>query len=144
MTIIAWDGYTLAADRNAELYCSKAHRTKIRRIGPYIYGATGEARSFEQVYAWLEAGGDLASWPRPVKDDSPIIMCIRPDGVWLYQDSPIPFKLDNKQWAIGSGSDAALATMYLGYDALRAVEVACAVCTGCGGGIDTLELEAQP
>jgi ATP-dependent protease HslVU (ClpYQ) peptidase subunit len=45
--------------------------------------------------------------------------------------------------AFGAGRDYAMAAMHLGCDAHRAVEVACVFDTGCGMGIDTLELDQQ-
>ncbi len=58
-----------------------------------------------------------------------------------YYLSPYPEWNQDRFDAIGSGRDYALAAMYLGHDARRAVEVASALDNGCGNGIDVLTLE---
>jgi ATP-dependent protease HslVU (ClpYQ) peptidase subunit len=61
--------------------------------------------------------------------------------VVCYGQGPYPLEIEDRFTAMGCGRDYALAAMYLGHDARRAVEVACAIDVNCGCGIDTLELE---
>ena len=138
MTVVAWDGTSMAADRQGEFFCTKIHRTKIRRIGALIVGCSGEARSSEAVCQWLVAGGDVDRFPKVDEENKATVLVACHDGLFMYDNSPHPIRLENKFFAIGSGGDAAMAAMYLGCDAARAVEVACEVCTGCGGGVDVL------
>lgn len=140
MTVIAWDGKTMAADRQGELCCTKTLRTKIRRIGPDLVGCAGHATTSEAVCHWLEAGANHCEFPKPNGDERCDVLVAGPSGLRLYQNSPHAMRLENKFFAIGCGGDAAMAAMYLGFDAATAVSVACEVCTGCGGGLDTLEL----
>lgn len=142
MTVIAWDGKRMAADRQGEFYCTKAFRTKVRRIGDSLVGCSGEARSSEAVCKWIEDGADPDKFPKIAEADKASVLVAKHGSLLLYENSPHPLLLENKFFAMGSGGDAAMATMFLGHDARRAVEVACEVCTGCGGGIDTLELDA--
>ncbi len=58
-----------------------------------------------------------------------------------YLHSAYPELHEDKFNALGAGRDYALAAMYLGFDASRAVEVACALDVNCGNGIDVLTLE---
>ena len=140
MTVIAFDGQAMAADRQGELFCTKTFRTKIRRIGSLLVGCAGEARASEAVCQWLVSGADSARFPNIAEADKANVLVAGPDGLFVYENSPFPMRLENKFFALGSGGDAAMATMALGFDARRAVEIACEVCTGCGGGIDTLRV----
>ena len=140
MTVVAWDGKSMAADRQGEFFCTKTQRTKIRRIGANIAGCAGEARASEAVCKWLESGGDLDAFPKIAESDKANVLLAGPDGLFLYENSPHAMRLENHFFAIGSGGDAAMAAMHLGCDAQRAIEVACEVATGCGGGMDVLVL----
>ena len=138
MTVVAFDGNSMAADRQGEFFCTKTDRTKIRRIGSIMVGCAGEARASEAVCKWLESGADVEMFPKIAESDKANVLVAGPNGLFLYENSPHPMQLENKFFAIGSGGDAAMAAMHLGCDAERAVEVACAVATSCGGGVDVL------
>lgn len=60
--------------------------------------------------------------------------------ILLYNLNGIAMQFDDRFYAIGSGSDFALAVMHLGLVAGAAVQVACDLSSECGMGIDTLEL----
>lgn len=141
MTVVCFDGKTMAADRQGEFYCTKTSRKKIRRVGDLLVGGSGEARASEALIQWLANGADVDNFPRFAEGDKADVLVASKDGLRLFQSSPYPMVLENKFFAIGSGCDAAMAAMHLGLDARRAVEVACVVCTGCGGGIDAIDLE---
>jgi ATP-dependent protease HslVU (ClpYQ) peptidase subunit len=47
---------------------------------------------------------------------------------------------EDKKTATGSGRDYALAAMHCGKTAREAVEIACLFETGCGNGVDELEV----
>ena len=61
------------------------------------------------------------------------------DKCLRYEQTPNPFVVEDKQWAIGSGRDYAIAAMHLGRTAAEAVAVACLFDVSCGMGIDTME-----
>jgi hypothetical protein len=142
VTVIAYKDGILAADRQGEMYCAKTERTKIHRIGKLLVGASGEVQISQAIYHWLAGPMDPKDYPSIASSGDATVMVIGPAGrISLYQKGPHPMPLDNKFFALGSGGDAAMATMFLGFSAARAIEVACEVCTGCGGGVDTLTLE---
>jgi len=58
---------------------------------------------------WLEAGANIEKFPKIAEADKSTLLVGGPEGVWLYENSPYPMKLRNKFFAIGSGSDAAMA-----------------------------------
>ena len=73
------------------------------------------------------------------KDDWQPVLVIEADGTpSLYERTPHPIRYEQRHVAIGSGREYAIAAMYLGKNAVEAVDVACALDGGCGGGIDSL------
>ncbi len=149
MTVIAWDGITLAADKRACLGAMVGTVTKIRRIGDLIVGGAGEPAFIGAMMAWIEGGRDQETFPKQQqdKDDWSPILVIEPDGTpSIYERTAFPVRNEQKHIAIGSGREFARAAMYLGCDARKAVEVAIALDCGCGNGIDTLTMapDGQP
>jgi ATP-dependent protease HslVU (ClpYQ) peptidase subunit len=144
--VIAWDGRTLAADKLADRGV-RGTVTKIRRIGGCLVGCAGNAARAEHLMAWFAAGGGAATFPNWQDDKEEFVdmVVITPEReVHHYQRSAYPIRYAERQFAEGSGRDFAIAAMHLGYDARRAVEVACELDPRCGQGIDTLTLEGTP
>lgn len=144
MTVIAFDGRTLAADKQAgDSYVKCGKTTKIRKVRGHLVGCSGESAMAREFLHWFEAGADVATFPQVLREKEPVItvMVITPERkIHTYHNTPFPVEWDNAVHAIGSGREAALAVMTLGYDAEKAVQIASVVCNGCGNGIDTLEL----
>jgi 20S proteasome alpha/beta subunit len=144
MTVIAFDGKTMAADRmSGNQWTSYGRSTKIAKVDGHLIGGAGVAAVSREFIDWFRSGRVPSDYPAGMKDkdDSTTMLVITPCGVVnVYQRSPMPMVHDNTWYAIGSGQEVAAAVMHVGYDAVKAVEVACAVCTGCGGGIDVLAL----
>jgi len=143
MTVIAWDGKTLAADKRAVIGGFKGGTvTKIHRWPGGLCAFAGDFDVGVQMVQWLRDGADPEKYPkRQESENAASFMVIHMDAsVVRYERTPVPLPFENAPQAMGSGRDYALATMYLGHDARRAVEVACALDNGCGNGIDTLEL----
>lgn len=146
MTVIAFDGKTLAADKQASFGGLLRTVTKIHRIGSLLVGGSGEVAFIGNMLEWIRNGRDPATFPASQrdKDDWQPIMVVEPDGCMLiYERSPHPVRWQDRFGAIGSGRDYAMAAMHLGRSAAEAVGVACALDAGCGNGIDTLELHPQ-
>jgi hypothetical protein len=143
MTVIAWDGHTLAADKQMGTAYPRLV-TKIRRLATReLVGVTGRFDQGLELIAWYEAGADPATFPafQANESDNSELIIVRPSGiVYSLSNRPIAMPLENSQHAVGSGRDFAAAAMYLGCDARRAVEVACALAADCGGGVDSLVL----
>lgn len=143
MTIVCWDGKTLAADRMGDAGGLKRSTTKIFRFDGGLFGSAGSASRGAELFAWITAGADPAAVPafQLSPDEYQSAMVVRSDGtVWIYGCSAHPFRMEDPFHAIGSGRDFAIAAMHLGHTAAQAVEVASLFETGCGNGIDTLEL----
>lgn len=144
MTVIAWDGKTLAADKAATI-CGHAHTvTKIYRIPDGLVGFSGNGGGAMALLEWFRNGRKIADWPKyQDKDDTSAgAMFIDREGrQFNYGSTPFPEPVEDRFGAMGAGRDYALAAMHLGCDACRAIEVACALDVTCGNGIDTLGLD---
>ena len=143
MTIIAWDGRTLAADKRITNSGLARTVTKIFRLNDSLVGMWGEMSLCLEVVEWLRAGADPAKMPTAQRnaDDWSVVAVFDRAGVRVYERSPCPITYEDDIWASGSGRDYAIAAMHLGKSAREAVEIACLFDVNCGNGIDTLELE---
>ena len=147
MTVIAWDGYTLAADKrgNSGAGSPVIRVTKIRRLADgSLVGWCGGLHFAEAIVQWIEAGAD----PQIAEDKwfeheelAGQVLRIMPDKTILLYEHAFPITVENHIYAIGSGSPYAAAAMFLGHSAETAVTVASEFDTSCGNGVDTLQLE---
>ena len=142
MTVIAWDGKTLAADKADTCAGYQRTVTKIYRVPSGLVGFAGDAWRALALLNWFQGDMDKASYPASQdSDDYASAFFINKDGQLLaYGRTAYPMPCEDKFNAMGAGRDYALAIMHLGLGARKAVEVACALDITCGNGIDTLEL----
>lgn len=145
MTIVCWDGKTLAADKLRTTVGLKSTATKIYRLSMgELVGFSGSEVHAMRLLKWFKdfRGGEF---PAPIGDDTGAdALFIETSGdAWFYHSTcgGVGIKRDDPFLAMGAGRDYALAAMHLGFDARKAVEVACHFDAGCGNGIDTLTLE---
>lgn len=146
MTVIAWDGKTLAADKRATSHGHPATTTKIRRLADgSLIAMSGDADAGRELVHWYELGADPETFPGNRTSDDRcrcVLMVITPDRkVHMLQRTAYLVSFEDPIAAMGSGRDAALAVMHMGGDARKAVEIACLVDVDCGNGMDALELE---
>lgn len=144
MTVIAWDGKTLAADKRSTCVGNPSTVTKIFRIEDGLLGIAGSPTHGMALLEWFKAGRYPGTWPASRDPDSTAdILFITNEGVILEysgKGGPYPERCEDKFIATGSGRDYALAALHLGLSAREAVELACKLDVFCGNGIDTLEL----
>jgi hypothetical protein len=116
--------------------------TKIFRVPDGLVGFAGDGSRALALLEWFRAGRKVADYPDFQKGDDAVgCLFVDLDGIpWGYHHTAYPERHEDRFDAIGSGRDYALAAMYLGHPAEKAVEVACALDNGCGNGIDVLEL----
>ena len=142
MTTVAWDGKTLAADKRATIGGTRTTITKLRRgKGGNLVGVSGTASLMEAIFAWLCDGGKKPEAQEDRSDWCGVIE-IDPDGRCFKHERWGKFQIEAPYFAVGSGSDLALAAMSLGCDAAKAVEVASQFDTASGDGVDALHLAA--
>lgn len=141
MSVIAWDGQTLAADR--QLTCDGAvyHTTKVFNLGDRLIGYVGELAQCEELLEWYLAGAapdTFPSWQRE-PDTKPSLAVFNSDNtILLYEGSHVPIRIENQRFAMGSGAQFALGVMHFNGTAIAAVRIASNLDPWSGGGIDAL------
>jgi len=146
VTVIAWDGKTMAADKRMGFGAEHATVTKITKIRGCLVGFAGGSALGRAMLNWFEKGCIPEDYPVSQRNDDKCgsLLVIHPDGkIVHFSQEPFGIPVEEKFYAVGSGSPFASAAMYLGYDARRAVEVASALDMNCGNGIDMLELHVD-
>jgi hypothetical protein len=148
MTVIAWDGKTLAADKQATTSGLMRKVTKIRRINGRLFAVSGDWDRGQLMFDWAEQGMKREDWPEFQKKDDEwvgMVMIDEQGKAWKFERAPIPYLIEDPTFAMGSGRDYAYAAMHMGADAANAVLVACAFESGCGLGVDVMRIEeAKP
>lgn len=134
----------MAADKLADSGGLRVSVTKIYRINGHLVGSAGCSPAANEIMAWFARGADPSDFPEHQRSNENWagLLVVKPDGgILKFEATPYPVILDpGQQMAIGSGRDFAMAAMLLGKDAMGAVEVACRLDCGCGGGVDFLTL----
>lgn len=142
MTVIAWDGKTLAADKRATSGGGIARTvTKIHRHSDVLLGVTGSWDIAAEMREWFKAGAVPADFPPKAREGDATLIVIRRDRVETYNSGPYPMPIEAAYCAFGSGRDYAEAAMFLGRSAANGVMVASHFQTDCGNGVDTLTLD---
>lgn len=144
MTVIAWDGRTLAADRRSTTGDGAISVvTKIHRVRGMLVGTTGDQSVGRELLAWFEAAAVPSDFPASARDDKATLVTIRPTGVIEhYTTGPQPCRFEVARMAWGCGRDFARAAMECGRSAREAVALTCELNAFCGNGVDSLEFEA--
>jgi len=142
MTIVAFDGKTIAADGLASdggIVASKDVQ-KLAVVDNCVIGSGGCHWSALKFIDWWKKG---KVDPYPVLDEAFCALVVHSDGnAELYGckfDVGIP--LGQRPYVIGCGRDIARGAMAMGADAKRAVEICCELDTACGGDIMVVTLE---
>lgn len=134
MTTIAFDGKTMAADRQVSTF--RGSVAKIHRLADgSLYGASGKFDETVAVLAWL-AGGE-----KPKIEEHIHAIVVAPSGKFhTYEKLLVALPAASSFMAVGSGRDFAMAAMHLGKSAAEAVKIAHLFDTDTGPDVDTLEV----
>lgn len=132
MTTIVANREGMAADRQTSHGDQKFHGTKIFKIKRTIIGMAGDANQCEQFLEWMK-GGKV-----PEDCDEMEALILTRQGLYVCLCSLTRMKVEDDFYALGSGSQAALAAMHLGCNPVEAAEIACLIDPSSGGGIDYL------
>lgn len=147
MTTIAWDGQWLSGDQLSTGHLNPV--VKIRRLADgSLVGGTGDTGWLARVYEWMEAGFDPLTRPSPPADSIKVLRIVKKRWheaakVTVYTDTLVPVPVNLPFYAIGSGSQYAMAAMHCGKNAAEAVGVAMVYDYQTGGSIDTLTPEYE-
>lgn len=144
MTIIAWDGRSVAADTLATAggYRDPMPAKKLARRGECVYAIAGWSAWFEAWIKWHEDGANPHCVPPSgvAADDSGNFL-IFAEGRAFSCSAKMPYLRESgAPDAWGSGCDFAIGAMRNGADARRAVEIAIECTPSCGGSVDVIEM----
>lgn len=135
MTTIAWDGVSLAADR--QVSCGSGvwrNMCKIRQVKGGHIACAGTHSQGSQLVQWIEDGMPKDA---PSLDDCEAIMVNGSEITWFDGTAQTVIEPGEKL-AIGSGWQYAIAAMDHGKNAHDAVAYAATRDNGTGGGVDNV------
>jgi len=159
MTTITYRNRKIASDGQVS-FGSRIDTTslkKVRKINGCLVGGAGRLASVLQFFDWFQEWSDA----QQVQGDAPHVKVFVPEGiddedfnglvvfadevVFMYEGGKKSYQLTGQDYyAIGSGSDFALAAMDAGAEAEEAVAVAILRDVYSGGQIFTEELDPEP
>lgn len=137
MTVIAWDGKTLAADKRATGDGMANAVTKIKRVGKCLVATTGSLPDGMALLDWYARGAKPADYPSGGM--KAVLIVITADKKILEYNGGHPYEIEDPYYAMGSGRAFATMAMRLGKTAEEAVKLTCEFDVSCGNGIDILE-----
>lgn len=141
MTVIAWDGTSLAADKQCTMGYLKYEVTKIFRIDENrVVAFAGNQSECLMLLDWYRKGEDPTTWPSFQKKDNYSRIISAEYGVLYYrEENPVKIRFEGKNIAFGSGNECAMGAMAAGATAKEAVEIANIISEGCGFGVDSFD-----
>jgi hypothetical protein len=142
MTVIAWDGMCLAADKQMTLNGMKVRVTKIHLAADgAAIGACGDSDSCAALIDWYHQGKDPVKWPACQSNKNTwATLIVKKLGSQLhcYFQTPVPINIDEPFMAWGEDAPYAMAAMDCGGTAEEAVKIASIYSTSCGCGVDVV------
>ena len=141
MSVVAWDGKYVAADRqgtSGNLICVCRKLMKIRGYG---VGFIGRADTGALMAEWFREGAKVSNFPCDVQqsDSGATLIVVGRVKAWEICEYPLFEEVRDPFWAWGTGREVALGAMAMGVDAKTAVETAMRFDVNCGVGMDFLE-----
>lgn len=136
MTTVAWDGTTLAVDRQADLGGMLFEDVKLLRPHQSIVlAACGRAEFSHRVAKWLADGSPEDSKPELTDGDGWSGIMVQSGVAWLLEDGLIQMPITGRL-ALGSGKCLAMAAMDHGQAAPEAILYASTRDAYTGFGVD--------
>jgi len=139
VTVIAWDGRTLAVDRQRTHGDLRRSFRKLRVFDGGMMAATGPTSDCLMMLKWYADGADPEAMPKGQQtEDWSMLVVVRKRGPILqYDTNPLPVEIRRRTpWAWGSGREIALGALGHGATAIEAVKIANRYRTDCGMGVD--------
>ena len=146
MSVIAWDGKVLAADRQSLRGDTIGSTKKIWSLknGGAI-ACAGLLPHGLALKNWVENGMKKEEFPQVNENEKWALLVVVLPGkpVVFYENRPEPIEIFDPFVAWGVGREVALGVMAMGGDAIRAVEIASQFVSGCGNGCDHVCVEKE-
>lgn len=146
MSVVVWDGKTLAADRQGSQSDMRVLVSKIKRLPDgTLLAWTGAHENGLAMARWYEDGAIIAKLPPSQnKDDWSRLIVLEPDlRLITFEQYGEPLEILDCPIAFGAGRDFALGAMAMGADARKAVEVACQFSIVCGLGVEAIDIVSR-
>jgi len=132
MTIVAWDGKSLACDSRTTGGFIKDDTQKVWKIGNRYIGIAGTYSAALLAIQWMR--DKTKDKPKlELKDDNDFEAIEIIDGKAFYYDENLIGSPVSAPYAIGSGCQYAMCAMWLGHDAKKAIGAAKNFDECCGG-----------
>lgn len=137
MTVIAWDGKRVAADRMsvAGSLNSGANKLYDGDDGEVIAICGSAAEAMEMLH-WYRRGATPDEWPSRLDENESNLIIFGSGWAVDFQGSPYPVEVATYPAAWGSGSHFAIGAMAAGKSAQEAVGLAASYICNCGYGVD--------
>ena len=144
MTVIVWDGHTLATDRQATDGTHKWEASKAWYMHTPIYGLCivsghGNVHDIIRRREWIRGGSDPATYTIDTKYGAEMIV-VNKDGLYVYHPASSTPDLRTKPCAFGYGADYAYGALAMGANAEQAVQAANKYSLHCGNGVECFSL----
>ena len=148
MTVIAWDGTILAADRQATNGSAKGTVSKMTQTpdGAFVLTGAGNPAVLRLLVQWFNAGRKAEAWPAAQSGDNwtyLIALEVARRKLWVYERWPVEVVLEDPFDAWGSGCEYAIGVMACQRSAVEAVRVAARFDAYSGRGCDFFDC-AEP
>jgi hypothetical protein len=150
MTIVVWDGETLAADRAATDGAAQWEIDKIWwSLSPtneeVLLSGAGPLQTILEMREWYKNGTKRSDFPQAQQEPSTWchFILVDKEGLTRWEQGPHRIVHGTMKCAFGEGRDFAYGAMEMGANAERAVEVANKFSVHCGLGVITHKLGEQ-
>lgn len=143
MSVIAFDGRTIAADRQITHGTLRLRGSKIRKLlNGDVLAWAGTMENGIAMAQWYEKGADPAAFPASQKTDDwcRLIVIPKKGRPFAYEQLPLKQFVYDQRAAWGLGRDFAMGAMEMGADAVMAVKIASRLCTSCGMGVESFKV----
>ena len=142
MTVVVWDGKTLATDRQANDGYMKWEAEKawymVRQTEHYIVSGVGTLGSILKMRDCFKANGNLSTLE--VQPNSAELIVVSSKGLTVWSSNGTSVEL-SAPMAFGEGREYALGAMAMGATAQEAVQIANEYSLHCGKGVSCYTLQ---
>lgn len=134
MTVVVWDGRSLAVDSHSSDGKAKTPATKVwlHRGCVRLTGA-GHLASILEVKDWYERGGEVDEYPKCQQGPRQCVFIVMDrQAAWRFESSPHAIEMTGP-FAYGAGAEFAYGALHMGATAEQAVEAAITYSPYCFG-----------
>lgn len=145
MSVIVWDGFSLAVDNGATDGFSMWEADKVWvHEGEFLTG-TGHVSTILEMRDWYRSGADPTLFPfvQRVPETTCNFIVVNSTGLHRYERTHIPIDHGFRMCAFGHGKDFAYGALAMGATAEQAATIASKFSIHCGMGVTTYVMEAK-